>query len=201
MPTAALSDAIERRPVAALIVYAAFVAVLVCALAALVVAWTNSGVAGGLGAPGGSTGRSLLGSAATAVTRVVGGGGGGGMSSATAAAAAVGGSGDLSGSTMWFSGGGRAAAAAVAAAAANASGGGGGGGGGFGGGGDVMGGVGGGGGVPPAVFLTVVPLVLLLGLAPAVAFAVGFKRRTDAFWRRCVCRRVRVGVGLGLVGL
>ncbi|CAN0096649.1 unnamed protein product, partial [Ectocarpus sp. 12 AP-2014] len=41
----------------------------------------------------------------------------------------------------------------------------------------------GGGAVPSAVFWTALPTALLLGLAPAVCFAVGFKRRTDALWK------------------
>lgn len=44
----------------------------------------------------------------------------------------------------------------------------------------------GGGGVPYPVFLLALPATLLAGLAPAVAFVIGYKRRTDAYWRRWV---------------
>lgn len=41
-------------------------------------------------------------------------------------------------------------------------------------------------GVPSLVFWTALPVALLAGLAPAVALAIGFKRKTDAHWRRFV---------------
>lgn len=40
--------------------------------------------------------------------------------------------------------------------------------------------------VSPAVFLTALPLVLVIGLAPALVFTIGYKRRTKASWRRWV---------------
>lgn len=42
--------------------------------------------------------------------------------------------------------------------------------------------------VSPAVFLTALPSVLLVGLVPALVFIIGYKRRTEAFWRRWVYR-------------
>lgn len=41
-------------------------------------------------------------------------------------------------------------------------------------------------GVPSLVFWTALPVALLAGLAPAVALAIGFKRKTNAYWRRFV---------------
>lgn len=128
VPTTALSEAIEKRPVLAVAAYAALLVVMMYAVAAFALAWTGAGDSlGGVGsAAGGGIGASVF-------RFILGGDGGGG-------------------------GGGRAAGTA--------------------------GGAGIGGSVPSLVLWTVLPVAVLAGLAPAVAFAVGYKRRTDAYWRR-----------------
>ena len=52
----------------------------------------------------------------------------------------------------------------------------------------VSGGEGGGGvgSASVALFLSTFTMALLAGLAPALLYATGFKRRTQAYWRRCV---------------
>lgn len=167
LPTAVLAGAAERRPAAALAAYIAVVVVVVVATGMLAVTFTSGPAAA---------------SAASSPAGLLAG------SSASAAAAAAR---DLSSPQSWFAsvgggggGGGKAAAAAAAAAI---------------GGGGAGGGVGGGGGagVPLVVFWTALPAALLLGLAPAVCFVIGFKRRTEAYWSRCV--HVRAWCRLALV--
>lgn len=165
MPTTVLSDALEKRPVLALAAYASLLVVLMYFAVALTLSWTK-------GYSGGDDGSDSVMSGDVA-SDVVGIG-----SSASTAANAL---------RFYISGGTRQAAAAIAAAAANE------GSGNVGGGNvascafrDGSGMIKAGGGAPSLVVWIVLPVALMAGLAPAVAFAVGFKRRTDAFWRRWV---------------